>query len=72
MTMQTFVDGLRIGIVGGFKWYGRRIQESKWYIIPFVIDMLMIPLKIIIIPLACLTKLGRVLILTAYEEVSEG
>jgi hypothetical protein len=47
------------GFINGLKWYGRRIQESKWYIIPLIIDTALIPLKIVVVPLICLIKRGR-------------
>lgn len=57
--MLIFVKALGTGFINGWKWYGRRIQESKWYIIPLIIDTTLIPLKIVVVPLICLTKRGR-------------
>ena len=54
-----FVKAVGIGILNGFKWYGRRIKESRWYLIPLAIDVVLIPVKIVVVPLACLTRTGR-------------
>lgn len=47
------------GIMINLKWYGRRIRESKWWLIPFVLDMLFIPVKVIVMAIMCVTKRGR-------------
>ena len=57
--MLIFAKAVGTGFINGFKWYGRRIRESKWYIIPLIFDIALIPLKIVVIPLICLTKHGR-------------
>ena len=69
--MLIFVKALGIGCINGLKWYGRRIQESKWYIIPLIIDMALIPLKIVVFPLICLTKRGRDSLIRIGEETEE-
>ena len=62
---------LGVGVCNGFKWYGRRIQESKWYIIPLIIDTALIPLKIVVVPFVCLTKRGRNYLIRIGEETEE-
>lgn len=62
------VKALLIGVVCGLKWYGRRIRESKWYIIPFVIDMILFPLKLIIISIVCINKNGRAKVVNFWED----
>jgi hypothetical protein len=57
--MLSIVKGILIGVVMGFKWYGRRIKESKWYILPLIVDVVLIPLKIVVIPIVCCFKQGR-------------
>ncbi len=57
--MLSIVKGILIGVVNGFKWYGRRIKESKWYILPLIVDVVLIPLKIVVIPIVCCFKQGR-------------
>lgn len=69
--MLIFVKALGTGFINGWKWYGRRIQESKWYIIPLIIDTALIPLKIVVVPLICLTKRGRDSLIRIGEEVEE-
>ena len=69
--MLIFVKALGTGFINGLKWYGRRIQESKWYIIPLIIDMALIPLKIVVFPLMCLTKRGRNYFIRTGEEMEE-
>jgi hypothetical protein len=53
------VKAVWYGILNGFKWYGKTIRECKWYILPFMIDMLLIPAKLVAVPIMCLTKHGR-------------
>ena len=69
--MLIFVKALGTGFINGLKWYGRRIQESKWYIIPLIIDMALIPLKIVVFPLISLTKRGRDSLILIGEETKE-
>ena len=69
--MRNNVKALLIGVIYGFKWYGRRIRESKWYIISFVIDMILSPLKLIIIAIVCINKNGRAKIVNIWEELLE-
>ena len=69
--MFMYVKALGTGFINGLKWYGRRIQESKWYIIPLIIDMALIPLKIVVFPFICLTKRGRNYLIRTGEEVEE-
>ena len=69
--MLIFVKALGTGFINGWKWYGRRIQESKWYIIPLIIDTALIPLKIVVVPLICLTKRGRNYLIRIGEETEE-
>lgn len=45
-----------LGMKVGFMWYIGQIKQSKWYIVPFVIDMLLLPLKAIILLPLCQTK----------------
>ena len=59
------------GLLNGVKWYGRRIQESKWYLIPLLVDVVLIPLKIIVVLLVCLTKRGRDSLIRIAEEMEE-
>ena len=55
--MKTVLEGLAAfwyGIVIGFNWELKLVKESKWYIIPFVLDIILMPVKLIIfIPLCC-------------------
>ena len=69
--MLIFVKALGIGFINGWKWYGRHIQESKWYIIPLIIDTALIPLKIVVVPLICLTKRGRDSLIRIGKEMEE-
>lgn len=69
--MLIFVKALGTGFINSWKWYGRRIQESKWYIIPLIIDTALIPLKIVVVPLICLTKRGRDSLIRIGEEMEE-
>ena len=69
--MFMYVKALGTGFINGLKWYGRRIQESKWYIIPLIIDTALIPLKIIVIPLLCLKKEWREYFIRNGEEMEE-
>ena len=69
--MFMYVKAIGTGFINGLKWYGRRIQESKWYIIPLIIDMALIPLKIIVAPFVCLTKRGRNYLIRIGEETEE-
>ena len=69
--MVNNVKALLVGFMCGLKWYGRRIRESKWYIILFVIDMILFPLKLIIIAVVCINKKGRAKIINFWEEILE-
>ena len=69
--MLMFMKAVGAGFIIGWKWYGRRIQESKWYIIPLIIDTALIPLKIVVVPLICLTKRGRNYLIRIGEETKE-
>ena len=69
--MLMFMKAVGAGFIIGWKWYGRRIQESKWYIIPLIIDMALMPLKIVVIPLICLTKRGRNMFVIIGNEMEE-
>ena len=69
--MLMYVKACGIGLLNGAKWYGRRIQESKWYLIPLLVDVILIPLKIIVVPFICLTKRGRNYLIRTGEEVEE-
>lgn len=69
--MLIFVKAIGTGILNGFKWYGRRIKESKWYILPLIVDVALIPLKIIVVPFVCLTKRGRDSLIRIGKEMKE-
>ena len=69
--MFMYVKAVGIGLLNGAKWYGRRIQESKWYLIPLLVDVILIPLKIVIVPFICLTKRGRDSLIRIGEEMEE-
>ena len=69
--MLIFVKAIGTGILNGFKWYGRRIKESKWYILPLIVDVALIPLKIIVVPLVCLTKRGRNMFVIIERDMEE-
>lgn len=70
--MLNFIKGIGVGIVIGFKWEIELIRkESKWYIIPFVLDMIFIPIKLPIVLLACLTKKGRNWLMNTFKEIVE-
>ena len=69
--MFMYVKALGTGFINGLKWYGRRIQESKWYLIPLLVDVILIPLKIVIVPFVCLTKRGRDSLIRIGEEMEE-
>lgn len=68
---KSFIRAVWVGILGGFKWYAKTIKENKWYIIPCIIDIVLIPIKIVIIPLACFTKCGRKIFITLGRDVLE-
>ena len=53
-TLKGFWQGALIG----FRWYAIRIKESKWYLIPFILDMVLIPAKVIIIAILRLMSNG--------------
>ena len=57
--MFTFIKAFFKGMILGFKWYGRRVNENKWYIIPLVFDVVLLPIKTIVILIMCLIKGGR-------------
>ena len=59
------------GFGSGVKWYIRRIKENKWWIIAFVIDMILVPIKIPLIAIACITKNGRRWVLYTFTELVE-
>lgn len=69
--MFMYVKAIGIGLLSGAKWYGRCIQESKWYLIPLLVDVILIPLKIIVVPFICLTKRGRNYLIRIGEETEE-
>lgn len=69
--MLSLIKAVARGTINGFAWYGRRIQESKWYIIPIVIDVILIPVKFVIIPCMCLTKQGRKAIISLGQSIME-
>jgi hypothetical protein len=69
--MLIFVKAFGTGFINGWKWYGRRIQESKWYLIPLLVDVILIPLKISVVPFVCLTKRGRDSLIRIGEEMEE-
>lgn len=69
--MLMFMKAVGTGFTIGWKWYGRRIQESKWYIIPLIIDIALMPLKIVVVPLICLTKRGRDTFVIIRNEMEE-
>lgn len=69
--MRGFIYQLASGISSGYRWYGRRLKESKWYIIPMIIDTVLIPLKIVVIPLICLTKKGRAYFIRTGEKIDK-
>ena len=69
--MFMYVKAVGTGLLNGVKWYGRRIQESKWYLIPLFVDVILIPLKIIVVPFICLTKRGRNYLIRIGEETEE-
>ena len=61
-----------------YKWYIRTIKETemiRWkiiWIIIFGLDILLLPLKIIIIPIMMLTKRGRKAIIELGSEIMYG
>ena len=73
--MFTFIKALFKGMILGFKWYGRRVSESKWYIIPLVFDTVLYPIKLIVFSLMCLTKGGRKVVyqigMVAFEDLED-
>ena len=50
-----YKDGFKIAL----EWYFRRIKENKWIIIPFVLDILLIPVKFVIVEILDLTRGGK-------------
>lgn len=70
--MFSFIKGQFSGIIIGFK-YGKKVikEESKWYIIPFMFDIILLPVKLIVVNLMCLTKRGREIILPIGREILE-
>ena len=69
--MFMYVKAIETGLLNAVKWYGRRIQESKWYLIPLLVDVILIPLKIVIVPFVCLTKRGRDSLIRIEKEMEE-
>lgn len=69
--MFMYVKVVGTGLLNGVKWYRRRIQKSKWYLIPLLVDVILIPLKIIVVPFVCLTKRGRDSLIRIGEEMEE-
>ena len=69
--MFMYVKAIGSGLLSGAKWYGRRIQESKWYLIPLLMDVILMPLKIVIASFICLTKRGRNYLIRIGEETKE-
>lgn len=54
-----YLKAFWLGIRMAFEQYMEMIQENKWYLILLLIDILLIPVKIvIIIPMLCFRK-GR-------------
>lgn len=45
-----------LGMKAGFMWGLEQIKKSKWYIVPFVFDVLLLPLKVIILVPLCQAK----------------
>lgn len=70
--MLMFMKAQFSGIIIGFK-YGKKVikEESKWYIIPFMFDIILLPVKLIVVNLMCLTKRGREIILPIGREILE-
>ena len=69
--MLEFLKAFTNGILNGYKWYGRRIRESQWWIIPMIFDTATLPLKFIIIPIMCATKRGRKLFISLGQDMDE-
>ena len=69
--MFMYVEAIETGLLNAVKWYGRRIQEDKWYLIPLLVDVILIPLKIVIVPFVCLTKRGRDSLIRIGKEMEE-
>lgn len=69
--MWTITKALCEGFGAGVKWYMRRIKESKWWIPAFIFDMILVPVKIPMIAVACVTKRGRRWVLDTFTEVIE-
>jgi hypothetical protein len=54
------------GVMLGIEYNKMYIRESKWYIIPFVINIILVVPIIIILLLACFTEKGRRIINAMY------
>jgi len=69
--MKEYVKAFCGGYVNAWRYNMRRIKETKWYIIPTVINTLLSPLIVIIMLLMCLTKGGRGLVLLIGRSILE-
>lgn len=59
-------------LVIAFYWSGKRVRESKWYIIPLAIDIILIPAKIVIFAiLAMISKRFRTWMDEMFDEIIE-
>ena len=58
-TVLEFLAAFWYGMTVGFKLGLNNVKESKWYIIPFVLDIILIPVKLIILVPLCCTKWFR-------------
>lgn len=67
-----FCKGLLFGMKRGLQWYVHTIKyESKWYILALIFDLVLLPLKLlIVIPLAWF-KPEILVKFTIYEQVCE-
>ena len=68
--MLTLLKAQCYGIHCGLKYGLKTIkEESRWYIIPFILDIVLLPVKLVIVNVMCLTKCGRQIILPMGLEI---
>jgi len=69
--MSEYSNGFAGGIRLAYDWYKIRIRQNKWWIIPFVVDVVFFPFKLVIALLVYKTRRGHEMMNNFYEEILE-
>lgn len=69
--MCEFIKSFVVGMGIGFKWQLIQIKRNKWYIILVIIDIVLIPLKLVLLIPTMTIKCGRKIVFQMSDEMSK-